>query len=125
MNKQSIILNALKILKSDLMEEGEMTVSIIILGFLNSHSKEYMSGEFSGIVADSYNEGFYYQSVSGRYYYNGEAIADNPGSFSNTFAFELNDQDLALLPEGLKDVLKRVGTTKMAEVMVLKDLRLT
>jgi hypothetical protein len=109
MQKVNIIESAIEILRNDLMENGELLVSITQLGFLDTRSSEYIGAEFSGINASVYDEGFYYHVLEGKYYYYGEAITENPGSFSNKFGFEIEKDDLQLIPEALRSILKQVA----------------
>lgn len=121
MEKASVIKNALKILQEDLAANNEISISIHVLGFMNTFTQENISGEFSGIVANEFNEGIYFNTMSKVFYYYGEAYYDNPGSFSNIFGFSIEGDDLDLLPDRLKEILKRVGTTKKTETISLED----
>lgn len=116
MNIKNIIKSAANILKNE-SQEGPLTILPTTLCFIDSISGIQVTGEFAGLWADEYDEGFYYNIADGSYYYHGEAFNDNPGSFSNKCSFLIEGDDLNLLPEFLKVALKRVGQTRESETV--------
>jgi hypothetical protein len=115
MIKTKIIQDAISILKDEVSEGKQLYVEIVAIGFLDKFSKQSISCEFACVKAEEFDEGFHYNVSDKKYYYYGEALQQNPGSFSNRVGFVIEGDDLKILPDKLKTALSQVAVSKLSQ----------
>jgi hypothetical protein len=123
MDKKLIIELTLNNLKSSFFEKEEIFIGLHEFSMDNifyPDSDKFLpiAGIFSGIDADAWDDGLYYDPSQNIYFYFGTPEVFN--NSKNVVCFLLDKQLLALLPAELKAILKRVGVTGKAEVFHYK-----
>jgi hypothetical protein len=117
MNMKKVIKHFFATLKEDLANKSSVDIDWLILGFLNVKTGESISGCFSGIKAESFDEGIFYKPDEDKYFYRGEAPYDK--FESGIIGFEITESLLILIPDGLKKWLNTVATTQRPDKVKL------
>jgi hypothetical protein len=118
MNHTDELKEVLQNVQEEFSSQGEITVSHGSVGRISMFDGSYQMIFCSGIATE-WEEGIYYNIEQDIFFFEGELRSSFGG---NRTSFSIDGEMLTLLPEGLKEVLKRVAETEIPETISFEEL---